>query len=88
MIERHVVHGLETVFSPVTVSSWDTDQVAAVAAEPDEVARQRAHLETRRAVLETGRAVFRSVIRGTAAGAGGGGSGSGSGSREVGRSLM
>ncbi|KAH8587970.1 P-loop containing nucleoside triphosphate hydrolase protein [Bisporella sp. PMI_857] len=63
VIERHIVHGLEEVFSPFTVTALDDAEVFDLASEPSITIRQREHLERRRSMLEKGRVVFRSILR-------------------------
>lgn len=41
VIERHIIQGLETVFSPMTVAKWSAEEIAQVAEEPVVLARQR-----------------------------------------------
>lgn len=62
-IERHIVHGLEEVFSPLVVVALDDEEVSNLASEPSTTVRQREHLEGRRSTLEKGRNVFRSILR-------------------------
>lgn len=63
VIERHIVHGLEDVFSPSLVISLDEQELADLAGEPIATVRQREHLEERKRAIENGRSVFRSVLR-------------------------
>ena len=63
VIERHVVHGLEEVFSPLVVTALNDAEVSNLASEPSTTARQREHLEGRKSTLEKGRSVFRSILR-------------------------
>jgi hypothetical protein len=66
VIERHLVVGLEEVFSPVVVARWESDdEILGVASEPTGVARKREFLERRMKMLEQGKEVFGSVLRRT-----------------------
>ncbi|KAI9768061.1 MAG: hypothetical protein M1840_005095 [Geoglossum simile] len=64
VIERHLIEGLEEVFSPMVVARWDSDnEILGVASEPTGVSRQREFLERRMKMLEQGKVVFGSVLR-------------------------
>jgi len=63
VVERHIVHGLEEVFSPLVVAALDNVEVSDLASEPQMTARQREHLEGRRNTHEKGQGVFRSILR-------------------------
>jgi hypothetical protein len=63
VIERHVVCGLEEVFSPLVVTALDDEEVSNLTSEPSTTVRQREHLEGRRSTLEKGRSVFRSILK-------------------------
>lgn len=66
VVERHIVRGLESIFSPVVVNALSDAQVAAIAAEPDTAQRQRQYLEDRIAKLKAGESIFRGVMGGVA----------------------
>jgi hypothetical protein len=63
VVERHIVHGLEEVFSPLVVTALNDVEVSDLASEPSTTIRQREHLKGRRSMLEKGRGVFRSILR-------------------------
>lgn len=65
VIERHIVRGLEKIFSPVVVNGWSDAQVEAIASEPSSTKVQRAFLEDRIRRLKDGREIFRGVMGGT-----------------------
>ena len=62
VVERHMIRGLEKIFSPVIVNSLTNDEVEAIAAEPASAKRQRQFLEDRIAKLKDGQSIFRSVM--------------------------
>ncbi|KAI9850445.1 MAG: hypothetical protein M1838_005657 [Thelocarpon superellum] len=66
VVERHIVRGLETIFSPVTVSQLSDAEVEAIASENPSSKRQRAFLEDRIAKLSEGYQVLREVIQSAA----------------------
>lgn len=66
VVERHMIRGLEKIFSPVAVNSLTDSEVEAIASEPANAKRQRQFLEDRIAKLKDGQSIFRSVM-GTAA---------------------
>ncbi|KAE9373038.1 hypothetical protein N431DRAFT_465349 [Stipitochalara longipes BDJ] len=63
VIERHVVHGLEEVFSPLVVTALEDGEVSNLVSEPLTTVRRREHLEEKRSMLEKGRNIFKSVLR-------------------------
>lgn len=63
VIERHVVRGLESIFSPMVVSAMSDEELQELASEPTAVVRQRKFLEDRIKKLENGRKVLRKVMR-------------------------
>lgn len=62
VVERHIIRGLEKIFSPVTVNGLTDKEVEAVASEPANAKRQREFLEDRIAKLKDGQSIFRSVM--------------------------
>ena len=62
VIERHIVRGLEKIFSPVIVSSLSDDKVEKIASEPAAARRQRQFLEDRIQKLMDGQKIFRGVM--------------------------
>ena len=66
VVERHIIRGLEKIFSPVTVNGLKDPEVEAIASEPAIAKRQRLFLEDRIAKLKDGQSIFRSVMGGAA----------------------
>jgi len=62
VFERHIIRGLEKIFSPVTVVQLSDQQVAAIASEPAAAQRQRKFLEDRIGKLGEGQKIFRGVM--------------------------
>ena len=62
MIERHIVRGLEKIFSPLVVNRLSDSEVEAIASEPSSAKRQREFLEDRIAKLEHGHKIFRAAM--------------------------
>ena len=62
VVERHMIRGLEKIFSPVTVNGLTELQIDAIASEPANAKRQRQFLEDRISKLEDGQSIFRSVM--------------------------
>ncbi|KAK0109260.1 hypothetical protein ONS96_003082 [Cadophora gregata f. sp. sojae] len=62
VIERHIVRGLELIFSPVVVSSLEPAQIEALASEPAASKHHREHLEEQIRKLEEGHEIFKSVM--------------------------
>ena len=62
VIERHMIRGLEKIFSPVIVIGLTDSEVEAIASEPTSAKRQRQFLEDRIAKLKDGQRIFRSVM--------------------------
>jgi hypothetical protein len=61
VIERHIVRGLENIFSPIVVNAMSDVEVETIAAEPSSAKRQREFLEERINKLKK---IFRSVMGG------------------------
>lgn len=62
VIERHIVRGLEKIFSPVVVNAMSDAEVEAIASEPLSAKRQREFLEERMKKLRDGNAIFKGVM--------------------------
>ncbi|KAM0802080.1 dynamin family protein-like protein [Usnea florida] len=62
VIERHMIRGLEKIFSPVIVNGLKDSEAEAIASEPTSSKRQRQFLEDRIAKLKDGQKIFRSVM--------------------------
>ncbi|KAE9378323.1 dynamin family protein-like protein [Stipitochalara longipes BDJ] len=62
VIERHIVRGLEKIFSPVVVNAMSDVEVEAIASEPLSAKRQREFLEERIKKLKDGHEIFRGVM--------------------------
>ena len=62
VVERHMIRGLERIFSPVVVNGLTDSDAEAIAAEPAGARRQRRFLEDRIAKLKDGQSIFRSVM--------------------------
>lgn len=63
VIERHIVRGLENIFSPVVVNRMLDSEVQALASEPTSAKRRREFVKDRVAKLEDGRNILRDVMR-------------------------
>ena len=63
VVERHIVHDLEEIFSPMAVAKMDKEEIRSIMSEPLNISRQRQHLEGRKRLLESGRGVFKALIR-------------------------
>ncbi|KAL9126644.1 MAG: hypothetical protein Q9217_004334 [Psora testacea] len=61
VIERHIVRGLEKIFSPVTVNNLSESESQAIASEPSLAKRHREFLEDRIGKLTDGHQVLRDV---------------------------
>ena len=64
VVERHIVRGLEKIFSPISVNRLSDAEVKAIASEPTSAKRQREFLEDRIRKLDTGHTILQGVIRG------------------------
>ncbi|KAI0400041.1 hypothetical protein F4802DRAFT_610439 [Xylaria palmicola] len=62
VIERHIVRGLEELFSPLKVMNLPDSEVMAIVSEPDATKRQRAFLTDRAKRLQEGQDIFRGVM--------------------------
>ncbi len=62
VVERHIVRGLENIFSPVFVSRLSNAEAEKIASEPPAHQRQRNFLEDQAKKLDEGRSILRSGI--------------------------
>jgi hypothetical protein len=62
VIKRHIIHGLETIFSPVIVNNLSPSQAESIASEPASARRQRDFLMERIKKLEDGPNILLNVI--------------------------
>ncbi|TLD36907.1 dynamin family protein-like protein [Venturia nashicola] len=62
IIERHIVRGLEKIFSPVMVNKLSDDDVMGIAAEPTAGQRQRSFLQARQVKLDEFRKILKGVM--------------------------
>ncbi|KAI0440050.1 interferon-induced GTP-binding protein Mx [Xylaria telfairii] len=62
VIERHIIRGLEDIFSPLVVNAMSNVEVEAIASEPLPVKSQREFLNDRIKKLEDGRETFRAMM--------------------------
>ena len=66
VIERHIMRGLERIFSPVAVNNMSDAQVESIASEGASIRRQRSFLEDRITRLVKGQNEFRLLVGGVA----------------------
>ena len=64
VIERHIIRGLEKIFSPLSVGKLADTDIIAVASEPTSAKRQRDFLDDRITKLMEGHQILRKVIGG------------------------
>ncbi len=62
VIERHIVRGLERIFSPVVVNAMLDAEVESIASEPLSAKRKRDFLTDRIKKLQDGHEIFRGVM--------------------------
>ncbi|MCJ1281197.1 hypothetical protein MMC26_000515 [Xylographa opegraphella] len=62
VIERHIVRGLEQIFSPITVVRMKDSEVEAIASEPLSAKRKREFLGDRIEKLKKGQAILKNVM--------------------------
>ncbi|KAI9892241.1 MAG: hypothetical protein M1814_001700 [Vezdaea aestivalis] len=62
--ERHLIRGLETIFSPLTFLDMGDAEVEALAAESPSTQRRRVHLEDQVKKLKAGQRIFRGIMSG------------------------
>ncbi|KAI9808036.1 MAG: hypothetical protein M1827_007542 [Pycnora praestabilis] len=66
VVERHIVRGLEKIFSPIAVNGLSDTEAEAIASEPPSGRRQRDLLENRIKKLKEGQGILRGVMRSAA----------------------
>ena len=64
VIERYIVKGLETVFSPLVVNGMTDETVETTAAEPPAIRHKRQVLTDRITKLKNGQDIFKKVMGG------------------------
>ncbi|KAK1811658.1 hypothetical protein LTR12_013959 [Friedmanniomyces endolithicus] len=62
VIERHMVHGLDKIFSPLDVNNLSDEDILKVASEPASVRRKRDFLTDRQQKLRSGKEIFRDIM--------------------------
>lgn len=62
VVERHIVRGLENIFSPVVVNNLEVAQAEQLALEPAATRSRRGYLEEQIKKLEEGHEIFQSVM--------------------------
>lgn len=63
VIERYLLDNLANdTISPMIIHNMTDDEVGFVAAEAEDITKERAHLESRKAILEAGQATFKSAL--------------------------
>ncbi|TVY46721.1 Interferon-induced GTP-binding protein [Lachnellula occidentalis] len=62
VIERHIVRGLDKIFSPIFVNGLTSEQAEALASEPPASKRKREYLEDQIRKLEEGQEIFKNVL--------------------------
>ena len=63
VIRRHLINGLEDIFSPAVVASWNDEEIGMAAAEPKATTVKRQDLEVRLERLKKGIEVFKRAER-------------------------
>jgi hypothetical protein len=62
VIERHLVRGLDKIFSPLDVNQLSDDDVVKVVSEPAAIHRKRQNLDDKKGKLLRGREIFRDAM--------------------------
>lgn len=62
VIERHLLVGLQDIFSPMATVEMTDAKVQSIVSEPESTKRQRVFLTDRINKLEEGQEIFRSVM--------------------------
>ena len=62
VIERHIVRGLDEIFSPLVVTRMGDTEAEAIACEPSTTQTNRKFLVDRVKKLEAGREIFKGVM--------------------------
>ena len=63
VIKRHLISNLPKLLSPKMVTHLSTEELEHLAAEPEEVASRRLHLESQQEMLHLGQQAFRKAMR-------------------------
>ncbi|KAF2496382.1 hypothetical protein BU16DRAFT_460137 [Lophium mytilinum] len=66
VVERHIVCGLENIFSPKLIAKMKDDEVVTIASEPTETKKYRSILQENVKKLNEGRDLLREIVRTTA----------------------
>lgn len=61
VVERHMVRGLDKIFSLLDVNRLSDEDVLRVASEPSSVRRKRDFLRDRQQKLKSGKEIFRDI---------------------------
>jgi len=62
VIERHMVRGLDKIFSPLDVNNLSDEDILKVTSEPASVRRKRDFLTDRQQKLKSGKEIFRDIM--------------------------
>lgn len=62
VVERHMIRGLEKIFSPIVVNGMSESEVERLASEPAAAKRHREFLVDRIQKLKDGQKIFRGVM--------------------------
>ena len=62
VIERHIIRGLEKIFSPIIVTNLSDAEVEKIASEPAAARTERQFLENRIQKLTDGQKIFRGIM--------------------------
>ncbi|TGO54665.1 hypothetical protein BELL_1502g00010 [Botrytis elliptica] len=62
VVERHIVRGLDSIFNPLAVYNFTSEQAEAIASEPTHCKSMRAFLQDRINKLEDGEQIFRNIM--------------------------
>ena len=62
VVERHLIRGLETIFSPIVVHKLSDPEVERIASEPAAARRHRDFLMDRIQKLRDGQEIFKGVM--------------------------
>lgn len=66
VIERHIVHGLEDLFSPTLIANMLEEDIEVIASEPATIKKYRATLRNNVEKLNEARELLREIVRTTA----------------------
>lgn len=62
VVERHIMRGLQNIFSPLVLVDMPDSKVQSIVSEPLATKRQRMFLTDRVKKLEEGQEIFRDVV--------------------------